>query len=81
MTDSEANRTLQDLQARTTTISPKEAATLLGLHDATLANWRWQGRGPCFVRVGRRVRYRLTDLAVWMDSQTGRFSSPDQKST
>ena len=25
----------------------------------TLANWRSQGRGPCYIKVGRKVLYPL----------------------
>jgi hypothetical protein len=35
-----------------------EAARWLGVQPGTLQRWRWEGRGPVFVRVGRRaVRY------------------------
>ena len=33
----------------------------------TLANWRYLGRGPVFVRLGRHVRYRADDLASWIE--------------
>jgi ABC-type glycerol-3-phosphate transport system permease component len=37
----------------------------------TLATWRHEGRGPKFVKVGdRRVRYRLSDVESWLDTQT-----------
>jgi hypothetical protein len=28
----------------------------------TLANWRWGGVGPEFIKVGTRVLYRLEDV-------------------
>lgn len=28
----------------------------------TLANWRWQGTGCKYLKLGRRVVYRLTDV-------------------
>jgi hypothetical protein len=31
----------------------------------TLANWRWAGKGPVFVKVLRRVRYRREDVVSW----------------
>jgi len=58
-----------DLDARARTISPDEAAQRLGWHPRTLANARWRGSGPPYVKVGGRVRYRLTDLAAWLDAQ------------
>lgn len=56
------------LEAMTTTVSPEEAAERLGVRASTLANWRWTGSGPRFLKVGGRVRYRLFDLAEWLES-------------
>lgn len=45
-----------------------EVARVLGIHPATLATWRSQGRGPEFLKVGpRKVRYRVRDLDTWLD--------------
>lgn len=57
------------LEARATTVSPEEAAERLGLKPSTLANLRWSGRGPRYCKCGGRVRYRLVDLAEWLDAQ------------
>ena len=43
-----------------------EAARLLGKHPMTLTNWRMWGRGPQYVRQGRRILYRMADLKRWM---------------
>jgi hypothetical protein len=40
-----------------------QAAEFLELKPNTLEVWRWQGRGPRFVRLSRRaIRYQLSDL-------------------
>ncbi|SFK95948.1 hypothetical protein SAMN05444421_111120 [Celeribacter marinus] len=31
----------------------------------TLERWRAEGRGPQFVRIGRHVRYRQTDILAF----------------
>jgi predicted site-specific integrase-resolvase len=67
------------LEDRTLTLSPEEAAQRLGVEVSSLANWRWSGRGPAFVKAGGRVRYRLTDLAEYLDAQT-RTSTSDRGS-
>lgn len=67
------------LEARATTVSVGEAATRLGVEASTLANWRWRGVGPAFLKVGGRVRYRLCDLASWLDSQSSRNPQPMQR--
>lgn len=44
-----------------------EVAGYLGIPEQTLAQWRYLGRGPRFIRVGRYVRYRWTDIANWLE--------------
>lgn len=63
------------LDARASTVGPADAARRLGVTRGTLDNWRWAGSGPCYVKVGGRVRYRLADLADYLDSQTRRSTS------
>ena len=65
-----SDMTVEELELRTTTVSPEDTAERLGNTPETLANWRWRGTGPPYVLVGRRIRYRLTDLAEWLDAQT-----------
>ena len=36
----------------------------------TLANWRTNGDGPPFVKIGGRVLYRATDLDSWEARRT-----------
>lgn len=50
---------------------PAQVSAYLGIPTGTLANWRYQGRGPAFVRVGRHVRYRSEDISEWIDQQVG----------
>jgi predicted DNA-binding transcriptional regulator AlpA len=45
-----------------------EAADLLRMSERTLQAWRGQGRGPAFVRAGRAIRYRRSDLAIWIEA-------------
>ena len=35
---------------------------MLGVAIATLRAWRRVGKPPAFIRLGRAVRYRLSDL-------------------
>lgn len=42
--------------------SPNEAAAFLGFAPVTLRMWRRQGRGPAFVLIEGRPRYRMADL-------------------
>ena len=45
-----------------------EAAYELGLHPDTLRVWRKQGRGPEFVRLGSRYRYRREALEAFLQN-------------
>lgn len=46
---------------------PEEVSDLLKVPQGTLANWRYLGKGPRFVKVGRRVRYRRSDVEAWLE--------------
>lgn len=37
---------------------------------ATLANWRYRGKGPKYVKIGRSVLYRRGDIAKYLAKQT-----------
>lgn len=54
-----------------------QASQLLGIKPQTLAVWRCTGRHELpFVRVGRSIRYRASDIQRWLDSRTvGRTGS------
>jgi Helix-turn-helix domain len=45
------------------------AAKLIGVAPETLVQWRYQKRGPCFLKIGRLIRYRRADLAAWLAAQ------------
>ena len=46
----------------------EEAASDLRVASGTLYNWRHTGTGPKSIKVGSRVRYRQTDLDLWIDA-------------
>ena len=51
-------------------ITSDESGAILRVHPRTLANWRSSGRGPRYIRVGRRPFYRMRDLEEWLDSHS-----------
>jgi excisionase family DNA binding protein len=52
-------------------VSEKEAAEILGVTHGTLSVWRCTRRYPLpYVKIGRSVRYRITDLEAFMQSRT-----------
>lgn len=50
-------------------LSPHELAAYLGLPVATLYQYRYRGEGPPGYKIGRHVRYRWSDVQVWLAKQ------------
>lgn len=48
-------------------LSVAGAAAYLSLATSTLDNWRSQGIGPRYHRIGRAIRYDVADLDAWFD--------------
>lgn len=46
------------------------AARILKLSVRTLQAWRCRCMGPAFIRVGRAIRYRHSDLIDWLNHNT-----------
>jgi predicted site-specific integrase-resolvase len=64
--------TLQDIvQASRELLDEKAAAAVLDVTPGTLSVWRSTGRYALpFLKVGRKVRYRRSDLLEWLDKRT-----------
>jgi len=48
-------------------LNNSEAAEFLGMSPDTLPRWRWSGIGPAYLKVGRSIRYRQTDLETFLE--------------
>lgn len=52
-------------------VSNAEAAGILGVTPGTLDVWRCTGRVPlAYVKVGRSVKYRLSELQRFVEART-----------
>ncbi len=51
-------------------LDTKQAAVFLGLRPGTLAVWRMEGRGPGYVKLGKRVVYRRDALERFQAAHT-----------
>ena len=49
------------------------AAEFLSIPATTLTRWRFERRGPAFIKVGKAVRYRRADLERFLE--TGRVET------
>lgn len=48
----------------------KDVAAYLRKTPGTIANWRSEGTGPPFIRVGGHdIRYRWADIEAWIAQQ------------
>ena len=51
---------------QTQLLDQREAARLLRLSERTLERLRLTGGGPLYVKCGRSVRYRASDIERWI---------------
>lgn len=52
-------------------LTPDQMAAAIDVTSGTLSVWRSTGRyGIPFIKIGRKVRYRRSDLLAWLDSRT-----------
>lgn len=56
-------------------IDTTEAAKILYAKPQTLHVWRHQGKGPTYLKIGRLVRYRMSDLVAFMEKNTRHSTS------
>jgi excisionase family DNA binding protein len=47
-------------------LTPGELAKMLSVPVSTLYAWRYHGKGPVAVRVGRHLRYRRDEVDAWI---------------
>ena len=57
-------------------LSIDELAEYLGVSIKTIYEWRQTGRGPVGTRMGRHLKFAISDVRTWLDekreSQPGR---------
>lgn len=55
---------------------PNAVADYLGTSTHQLAQYRYLGKGPKFIKVGgKHVRYRWDDVEAWLDANTRQKTS------
>jgi predicted DNA-binding transcriptional regulator AlpA len=50
-------------------LTERQASDYMAVTVAALRKWRWQGRGPIHLKIGRLVRYRPEDIEQWLSSR------------
>lgn len=55
-------------------LTPKQMVENYGISRQTLANWRWMGIGPDYIKMsagkGGRIKYKRSSVERWLDAQT-----------
>ena len=52
-------------------LNPEALAEYLSTTTGALAQMRYRGIGPKFIKLGAKaVRYRMSDVSDWLDAQT-----------
>ena len=47
-------------------MNPAEVAAYLRVPLATIYDWRYKGDGPPASKIGRHLRYRRSDVELWL---------------
>lgn len=74
--------TTNDLDSSERLLTESEAADIIGFSRNTLRAWRVTGRHhtsppPRFVKCGRAVRYRYSELLDWIGQQSVALTTSD----
>jgi predicted DNA-binding transcriptional regulator AlpA len=60
-------------------ISSKRTAAMLGIKLQTLRRWRYEGKGPEYIRmgakIGSRVAYRVDAVESWIETHSFRSTA------
>ena len=49
-------------------LTPADLSAELKIPEKTLAQWRWCGEGPAYLKLGSHVRYRRSDVDAWLEA-------------
>jgi excisionase family DNA binding protein len=50
-------------------LSPKGLAEYFDVPVRTIYAWRYRGEGPPIFKVGRHIRYKVSEVDQWLESQ------------
>lgn len=59
-----------------TRLTPEDLAERWNIPTKTLSQWRWNGRGPEFLRLGKHIVYRLQDVELFEEQKLWRDTIP-----
>jgi predicted DNA-binding transcriptional regulator AlpA len=69
MTNVQSITTASPLPFRSGIMDSAQLAEFLTNKKNTIEGWRIKGIGPKYIKIGRLVRYRISDVEEWLESQ------------
>lgn len=55
-------------------MTPRQVEEIYGFRVQTLAQWRWMGLGPDYIKLspgrGGRIKYKRSAVEAWLDECT-----------
>ena len=60
---------MSPMEAHDRLLTVEQLADYLGVPVATIYAWRYRREGPPGFRVGKYVRYRMSDVQEWIERQ------------
>ncbi len=56
-------------------LTPQNLALRWSLAPHTLSQWRWNGNGPQYLKIGKRILYLLDDVEAFEQKMLRRHTS------
>ena len=50
-------------------LTEKDLASMLGIPERSAQHWRYAGKGPRYMKLGKHVRYKRSDVEAWLNDQ------------
>jgi predicted DNA-binding transcriptional regulator AlpA len=72
-----SNKPNSSVNASEELLTDRQVAKILNCSRAWCQRKRWEGGGPDYLKLGRSVRYRKSDLLAWIDAHTNRRSTSE----
>lgn len=67
--------TISSLSPSMAFLTPEGLAQTLSIPQRTIDDWRYRGVGPTWLRIGKHVRYRMSDVEDWLRSKEERTAA------
>ena len=50
-------------------LTERDVARITGLSVASVRRWRLLRQGPRYLKIGAAVRYKCSDISIWLESR------------